>query len=109
MRIKRRGLDVDPNKKAHHLEGAIIIIIILAIAVTTKGNVHSFNMVVSLSFLLAIGLLPITTYTADSAAQQSNHEWQAYGNTIVDHLGRLKRQLPEGGGGKCTASIVRYH
>ena len=62
-------------------------------------------MVLSLS-LLAIGLLAITT-TADSAVQQPNHEWQAYGNTI--DLGKWKRQLPEGGGGKCAAPMVRCH
>ena len=87
MRIKRRGLDVDPNKR--------------------ETSTASVDMVLSLSFLLSIGLLAILTTTADSA--QPNHEWQAYGNTIVDHLGRLKRQLPEGGGGKCMASMVRYH
>ena len=58
-------------------------------------------MVLSLPLLLAIGLLAIDT-TADSAIQQPNHEWQADGNTI--DLGRLKRQLPEGGGGKLVAS-----
>ena len=74
--------------------------------IVQKGNVHSFNMVLSLSLLLAIGLLAITT-TADSAVQQSNDEWQAYGNTI--NPGRWKRQLPEAGGGKCAAPMVRCH
>ena len=65
-------------------------------------------MVLSLSLLLAIGLLAIDT-TADPAIQQSNHEWQVYGNTIVDHLGRLKRLIPEGGGGKFAAPMVRCY
>ena len=63
-------------------------------------------MVLSLSFVLAIGLLAIDT-TADPAVQQPNHEWQAYGDTV--DLGRLKRQLSEGGGGKFAAPMVQYH
>ena len=69
----------------------------------------NFNMVLSrLSLLLAVGLLAIDT-TADSAVEQPNHEWQAYGNTI--DLGRWKRQLSEGsgGGGKYAVPMVRCH